>query len=61
MKLTKNDKRIIKEDIRDLKYLAEKYAKEGKFSKAADCEKEREELKKKLKNDREGGKGFEIY
>ncbi|MGM9543572.1 MAG: hypothetical protein ACI3T9_01180 [Romboutsia timonensis] len=53
-KLTKNDKRILKEDIQDLKWLAEKYKAEGKLAKAADCEKEIDDIKKKLKGDEDG-------
>lgn len=52
-KLSKKEKEILKEDIRDLKWLAEKYRMEGKASKAADCESEMAQLQRKLK---EGGK-----
>lgn len=47
-KLSKKDKEILKEDIRDLEFLAKKYAKEKKFTKAADCESEMAKLQKKL-------------
>lgn len=48
-KLGKDEKRILKEDIKDLKWLVQKYKDEGKVAKAASCEKELDELKKKLK------------
>lgn len=51
MKLSENDKRIIREDIRDLKWLIEKYNNEGKHDKARACEIEMEQLKKKLKGE----------
>lgn len=47
-KLSKDEKRILKEDIRDLKWLIEKYKTEGKHNKAADCESELNKLKKRL-------------
>lgn len=50
-KLSKDEKRILKEDIRDLKWLAEKYRTEGKYNKAADCESEMDRLKRKLKGE----------
>lgn len=51
-RLTKEERRILKEDVEGLKWLSEHYRKEGKLGKAADCEKEMEEIKDKLK----GGK-----
>lgn len=48
MKLTAKDKKIIKEDIQQLKELAEYYKKNNKMAKAEECLKEAEELKKKL-------------
>lgn len=48
MKLTKNDKRIIKEDIETLKFLISKYTKEKKFEKASNCMEELNKLKKEL-------------
>ena len=48
-KLSKDEKRILKEDIQDLKWLAEKYKAEGNLTKSADCESEIKELKKKLR------------
>lgn len=48
-KLSKDEKRILKEDIKDLKWLVQKYKDEGKVAKAASCERELDELKKKLK------------
>lgn len=48
-KLNNNEKRILREDIKDLKWLVQKYKDEGKVAKAASCEKELDELKKKLK------------
>lgn len=48
-KLSKEEKRILKEDVRDLKWLIQKYKDEGKVAKAASCEKELDEIKKKLK------------
>lgn len=50
MKISKDDKRIIKEDIQDLKFLINNYIKEGKFDKARSCELELESLKKRLKD-----------
>lgn len=50
MKLSKDDKRIIKEDIRDLNILIDKYLKEKKFEKASNCLTELRELENKLKN-----------
>lgn len=50
-KLGKKEKEILKEDIRDLKWLAEKYRMEGKASKAADCENEMAQLQRKLKGE----------
>lgn len=49
--LSKKEKEILKEDIRDLKWLAEKYRAEGKLAKAADCDSERAQLEKKLKGE----------
>ena len=48
-RLTKEERRILKEDVESLKWLSEHYRKEGKLGKAADCEKEMEEIKAKLK------------
>lgn len=48
-KLSKDEKRILKEDIQGLQYLIKMYSKESKFSKAADCQKELDEIKLKLK------------
>lgn len=48
-RLTKEERRILKEDVEGLKWLSEHYRKEGKLGKAADCEKEMEEIKTKLK------------
>lgn len=53
-KLNKEEKRILKEDIQDLKWLAEKYKAEGKLAKSTDCEKEIDDIKKKLKGDEDG-------
>ena len=50
-KLSKDEKRILREDIAGLKYLILLYTKEGKLSKAADCQKELDELKRKLKGE----------
>ena len=49
MKLTKKEKEIMKQDIIDLGYLVEKYAKEKQFAKASECLKEMNELQRKLK------------
>lgn len=49
MKLSKKDKEILKEDIEGLKYLIEMYTKEGQLSKASDCQKELDEIQKRLK------------
>ena len=51
-RLSKEERRILKEDVEGLKWLAKHYRKEGKLGKAVDCEKEMEEIKAKLK----GGK-----
>lgn len=48
-RLSKDERRILKEDIKDLEWLINHYKSEGKLGKAADCEKELEEIKKKLK------------
>ncbi|MBQ6631607.1 MAG: hypothetical protein IJH55_05685 [Romboutsia sp.] len=48
-KLSTRDKQIIREDIEGLKYLIKLYQQEGKLDKAAQCETELEELKRKLK------------
>ena len=53
-KLSKDEKRILKEDIQDLKWLAEKYKAEGKLPKSADCESEMEKLKRKLRGEEDG-------
>lgn len=50
-KLSKDEKRILKEDIRDLDWLIKKYQSEGKHSKAADCESEKAKLEKLLKGE----------
>lgn len=49
MKLSKKDKEILKEDIEGLKYLIKMYTKEGKLGKASDCQKELDEIQKKVK------------
>lgn len=51
MKLTKKEKEIMKQDIIDLGYLVEKYAKEKQFAKASECLKEMNELQRKLKEE----------
>lgn len=51
-KLSKDEKRILKEDIQDLKYLAEKYKAEGKLAKAADCESEIDRFEKKVRGEK---------
>ena len=48
-KLSKDEKRILKEDVQGLQYLIKMYSKEGKLAKAADCQKELDEIKLKLK------------
>lgn len=48
-KLSKDEKRILKEDIQGLQYLIKTYLKEGNIAKAADCQKELDEIKLKLK------------
>ena len=48
MKLTKRQREIIKQDIIDLKNLANMYASQNKFEKASNCLKEMQELKAKL-------------
>lgn len=53
-KLTNKEKQILKEDIRDLKWLAEKYKAEGKHNKSADCESERARLEKRLRGENNG-------
>lgn len=54
-RLTKEERRILKEDVEGLKWLSEHYRKEGKLGKAADCEKEMEEIKAKLKGANKNG------
>ena len=53
-KLSKDEKRILKEDIQDLKWLAEKYKAEGKLAKSADCESEMDKLQKRLRGEDNG-------
>ena len=53
-KLSKDEKRILKEDIQDLKWLAEKYKAEGNLTKSANCESEMEKLKRKLRGEEDG-------
>lgn len=53
-KLSKDEKKILKEDIQDLKYLAEKYKAEGKLAKAADCESEINRFEKKVRGEDNG-------
>lgn len=48
-RLSKEERRILKDDVKDLEWLVNHYKSEGKLNKAADCEKELEEIKKKLK------------
>ena len=48
MKLTKDEKRILQEDIRDLGLLVNKYLKEKKFEKASECLKELKEFENKV-------------
>lgn len=48
MKLTKDEKRILNEDIKDLNMLIDKYLKEKKFEKASNCLAELRELENKL-------------
>ena len=48
-KLSKDEKIILKEDVQGLQYLIKMYSKERKCSKAADCQKELDEIKLKLK------------
>ena len=43
------NKKILKEDIKDLEFLIKKYIKENKYDKASECKKELEEIKSKLK------------
>lgn len=50
-KLSKSDKRILKEDIRDLNLLIDRYLKEKEFEKASNCLAELRELENKLKGD----------
>lgn len=54
-KLSKEEKRILKDDIEGLKHLVDLYTKEGKLAKAATCEKEMEEIKAKLKGANKNG------
>ena len=48
MKLTKEQKEIIKQDIIDLKYLSKMYEKQGKYDKASGCLEEMNQLMQKL-------------
>ena len=54
-RLIKEERRILKEDVEGLKWLSERYRKEGKLGKAAECEKEMEEIKAKLKGANKNG------
>lgn len=54
-KLSKEEKRIMKDDIEGLKHLVDLYTKEGKIAKAAACEKEMKEIKAKLKGANKNG------
>lgn len=42
------EKRILKEDIKDLEFLINKYLKEKKYEKASECKTELERIKKQL-------------
>lgn len=42
------DKKILKEDIKDLNMLIKKYLEEKKFEKASECLKELKEFEKKM-------------
>lgn len=46
------DKRVLKEDIKDLEYLVKKYLKEKKYDKASECKKELEEIKERLRGEK---------
>lgn len=48
-KSNKDEKRILREDVKGLQYLIKMYLKEGKIAKASDCQKELDEIKLKLK------------
>lgn len=51
MKLTKEERAILKQDVADLDMLIKKYIKEKKFEKASECLKEMEKIQKRLKGD----------
>ena len=51
MKLTKEERAILKQDVADLDMLIKKYSKEKKFAKASECLKEMEKIQKRLKGD----------
>ena len=51
MQLTQKQKAIISEDIKDLKFLVDKYTKEGELEKASNCYKEMKLLQNKLKKE----------
>ena len=53
-KLTNKEKQILREDIKDLKWLAERYKAEGKLNKSADCESEMNKLQKRLRGEEDG-------
>lgn len=54
MKLSKEQKRILKEDIETLEWLAKKFKAEGKLTKSADCESEKARLEKRLRGEENG-------
>lgn len=47
--MNKKDRKIIKEDIKDLSMLIDRYLANKKFEKASECLKELRELENKLK------------
>ena len=49
MKLSEEQKRILRQDVTDLGYLIDKYTKEGQFQKASECLTEMREIQEKLK------------
>lgn len=49
--LSEEEKRILKEDIEDLEILAKRFEAEGKLTKSADCESEKNKLEKRLRGE----------
>lgn len=51
MKLTKEERAILKQDVEDLQYIIKEHIKARKFEKANECMKEMEKIQKRLKGE----------